>query len=129
MTSVMDDEIVTDAEGRYILVYSREQDRPRNARPENGVTWLNWGNIPTHSFTLRWMSVAPEWNMPIAPNEANLPWTKTSWSGKNLDTKLIHENNHNGFLGWYLPQVHYLTREEFETLGAKVNAAQVPVWK
>lgn len=129
MTSVMDDEVVTDADGRYVIVYSRREDRPRNARPENGVTWLEWGDIPTQSFTFRWMSVAPEWNMPIAPNEENLPWTKTSWSGKNLDRKLIYENNHNGFLGWYLPQMHYLTREDFETLGGKVKADQVPVWK
>jgi hypothetical protein len=116
VTSVMDDEIVLDDQRRYTIVYSRPEDRPANATAKSGVTWVNWGPTATHSWTLRWMSVAPEWNMPIAPNEVNLPWTKTTWSGKRYDKSLIGENNRNGFLGEYLPQVHYMTKAQFEGL-------------
>ena len=40
--SVMDDELVYDAECRYVLVLSRPQDRPANATAANGVTWMPW---------------------------------------------------------------------------------------
>lgn len=129
VTSVMDDEIVLDSQRRYTIVYSRAEDRPANATALSGVTWVNWGPTAAHTWTLRWMSVAPEWNMAIAPNQANLSWTKTTWSGKHYDKRLIGENDHDGFLGEYLPQVHYMTKTEFEALGKRVNSASVPVWK
>lgn len=129
VASVMDDEIVLDSNRRYVIVYSRAEDRPANATALSGVTWVNWGPTADHVWTLRWLSVAPEWNMAIAPNEANLLWTKTTWSGKNYDKSLIGENGHNGFLGEYLPKVHYMTKAKFEALGSPVDSASVPVWK
>ena len=128
LTSVMDDEVVLDSQRRYVIVLSRPQDRPANATSDGGVTWLDWGPTALQSWTLRWMSVAPEWNMSIAPNEANLPWTKTSWSGKNYNNNLIGVNNHNGYLGEYLPEVHYMTKKQFESLNSPVEAAHVPTW-
>lgn len=129
VTSVMDDEIVLDSKRRYVIVYARSVDRPSNATEKDGVTWVNWGPTAAHTWTLRWLSVAPQWNMAIAPNEANLPWTKTTWSGKNYDKSLIGENDHDGFLGEYLPKVHYMTKAEFEALGSPVDSASVPAWK
>lgn len=129
ITSVMDDEVVLDAQRRYVIVYSRERDRPANATELSGVTWVNWGPTASQSWTLRWLSVAPEWNMAISPNEFNLPWSKTTWSAKRYDSRLVGDNNHNGFLGEYLPQVHYLTKAEFEKLGSPVKPNNVPAWR
>jgi hypothetical protein len=129
VTSVMDDQIILDRNRRYVIVYSRQDDRPANANPAAGVTWVNWGPTASHVWSLRWMSIAPQWNMAIAPNEANLPWTKSTWSGKSYDPNLIGRNNHQGVLGEYLPKVHYMTKREFEALGRSVNANNVPVWR
>ena len=62
LTSVMDDEITTDNQGRYVIVYSRDTERPTNATSQNGVTWVNWGPTSQQAWTLRWMSVNPEWD-------------------------------------------------------------------
>jgi hypothetical protein len=125
--SVMDDEIITDARHRYIIVFSREEDRPKNATAENGVTWVNWGPTSEQSWTLRWMSVAPEWTFEKTPDERNLDW-RTDWASTNFDHNLIGNNSTNGFLGEYQPIVHYLRREQFEQLGSSVSAADVPPW-
>lgn len=41
--SVMDDEIIVNDSNEYIIVYSRENEKPTNAVGENGVTWQEWG--------------------------------------------------------------------------------------
>jgi hypothetical protein len=128
-TSLMDDELVLDKDRHFMIVYSRKEDRPVNATKENGVTWVDWGQTTSQSLSLRWISVGPEWNMPIAPNEINLPWSKTAWSGSQYDMRLIGTNNHNGFLGEYLPVAHYLTKEEFQKLGNKFRWKDIPEWK
>ncbi len=128
-TSVMDDELILDSQRRYIIVYSREKERPKNANANSGVTWVNWGPTASQSWSLRWLSVAPEWNMNIAPNEVNLPWSTSTWSGKNYNKKLTGENNHNGFLGEYQPEVHYMSKKQFEALGNIVNYDSIPKWK
>ncbi|MGA7935698.1 MAG: hypothetical protein WCA35_19265, partial [Kovacikia sp.] len=130
VTSVMDDEIITDSEGRYVIVYSRQEDRPSNAFPANGVTWVNWSNISTQGWVLRWLSVHPDWRDPqIVPDITNLPYKATFWFSPSFDINLIGTNSHQGKLGEYQPKVHYLSKEEFERLGASVQANTVPTWK
>jgi hypothetical protein len=128
-TSIMDDEIKLDSERKYMIVYSQEKDKPINATAENNVTWVNYGLTCTQAITLRWLSVGPEWAFDKTPNEINLPWSKALWSGKHYDPTLIELNNHSGFLGWYLPQVHYMSKKEFEKLGTNLKADNMPVWK
>jgi hypothetical protein len=128
-SSVMDDEIKLDDERKYILVYSQEKDKPVNATADNNVTWVNYGLTCTQAITLRWMSVGPDWAFDKTPNEVNLPWSKALWSGTQYDPNLIELNHHNGFLGWYLPQVHYMSKKEFEKLGTNLKADNIPVWK
>lgn len=125
--SIMDDEIVTDAQHRYVIVFSREEDRPTNATAANGVTWVNWGPTSEQGWTLRWLSVAPEWAFAKTPDEANLNW-RTDWASTNYDRNLIGNNSTNGFLGDYQPVVHYLSREQFEQLGGPVTPQSVPAW-
>ena len=126
--SLMDDEITLDKNRHYIIALSRANERPRNATRENGVTWANWGETGTLAFTLRWMSIAPEWTFPLAPDEAHLG-RETDWASKRFDQNRIGRNNRTGFLGDYQPVVHYLSRRDFEKLGDGFDASALPIWR
>ena len=58
--SVMDEEIAVDDEGRYTIVYSRAADRPANAKAP-GITWQDWGPGGMSGWTIRWLTVGPDW--------------------------------------------------------------------
>ena len=125
--TVMDDEIVTDGAGWYVLVLSRPEDRPRNAAPESGVTWVDWGPTARVSWTLRWMSTPPEQDFALSPHQGHLGW-ETDWAGVRYDRGLLGRNDRSGFLGEYQPVVHYLSRAGFERLGERVRPEAVPAW-
>ncbi len=127
--SIMDDEFVTDSQNRFVLVLSRPQDRPGNATAQSGVTWLNWGPRGEVSWTLRWLSVGPEWAFEKTPDEVRLPPSRSAWSSVDYDRSLIGNNTHSGFLGDLLPRIHYLTRAEFEALGSTLTLDSIPVWR
>jgi len=124
---LMDDEIALDAERRYIIVYSRSNQRPRNAVSENGVTWQAWGPKSEQSFTIRWMSIMPEEHLSTyAPHQ--ISWATGSWSQPKYDKNLVGKNE-PGVLGPYHPVIHYMTRAEFEALGDSLSPDAVPVWE
>ncbi|AWX45002.1 hypothetical protein HME9304_02010 [Flagellimonas maritima] len=128
-TSIMDDEIILDDNRNYTLVYSRLEDRPKNATAENGITWIDYGNTATQAFTLRWVSVGPEWSFDKSPNELNLPWSKTTWSGSEFDKTIIGSNNQDGFLKEFHPLRHYMSKETFENIGTKLTKKRSVVWE
>jgi len=129
VSSIMDDEVITDEDGNYIIVYSREEDRPINATPQNGVTWVNWGTTGIQSFTLRWFDIGEEWTMPLAPNEENLPWPQASLTGSDFDPTLTARNSHDGIMKEYLPKRHYMELKDFEALGQRVISwKDIPEW-
>ena len=37
-----DMQVPLDKDGNYTIVYSRKEDRPKNATLENGVAWIEW---------------------------------------------------------------------------------------
>lgn len=127
--SIMDDEIILDKDRNYIIIFSREKDRPANATRKNGVTWVNWGNIDEVSWTLRWMSVEPDHAFALSPDEKLLPWSQATWSGTEYNPDLVAKNNHNGILKDYLPKVHYLESKDFENLGNKFLSEDIPLWR
>ncbi len=127
---LMDDEILVNSKNEYIIVFSRRDQRPSNARPECGVTWQAYGPESVQAFTLRWMSVIPDDHLPeYAPDIDNIPWSTGAWSQPTWNRKLIGFNNQDGILGPYQPLIHYLTKEEFENLGCPINPASVPRWE
>ena len=128
VNSVMDDEVVLDSERNFVIVYSRDEERPNNANAEAGVTWVDWGPSAEVSWTFRWMSVAPEWKAPFAPSVDHIGSRGDYWSIE-YDPDVISRNNHEGELGHYLPRIHYMSRAEFEALGSDIRAEDVPVWK
>lgn len=125
--SVMDDEVVTDASQHYVIVLSRAEDRPVNSNPENGVTWVNWGPTSKVSWTLRWLTVHPDWDSPVAPDDQKLGW-EGDWASTKFNPDLVSRNSHNGLLGEYLPRIHYLSKQEFEALGSQITYDKVPIW-
>lgn len=128
--ALMDDEIVLNGNNEYVIVYSKAEDRPANATPENGITWADWGPRTRQTLTIRWMSVMPEWHLPrYAPDEYNLPWATAAWSGTRYNECLVGLNQ-PGVMGPYHPVTHYLSKEQFEALGNKrLTPQEIPVWK
>ncbi len=128
MQTVMDEDVTLDAQWRYVIVMSRAGERPKNATAAHGVTWVNWGPTSVATWTMRWLSVVPEWSFEKTPHEKNLGW-ESEGVDEHYNRALVGENNSNGFLGEYQTVVHYMTREAFETLGDHVTAEKVPVWR
>lgn len=40
--SLTDMQVPLDADGYYTIIYSRCENRPKNATLENGVVWIEW---------------------------------------------------------------------------------------
>lgn len=131
--SLMDDEIVTPKSGSnkdwYIVAYSRKQDRPQNATAAAGVTWQDWGPSSRQSFTVRWISGMPEWHAsPWAPDGNNMPWAKSDWAQpkEQFDPNLLSRNSRECFMRDHHILVHYMTKAQFEALGAKADPRNLP---
>jgi hypothetical protein len=125
---IMDDEVVLDANRRYVIALSRPEERPANATAANGVTWVNWGPHANISWTLRWMSVGPEWTFPLAPSPS-LFGTTADWASPDFDKNALNVNGHSGKMGEYQPEIHYLGRAQFEALGSNPDPTKIPSWK
>jgi hypothetical protein len=126
--SLMDDEIVTDAQGHYTIVLSSAADRPANATAANGVTWADWGPTGEISLYNRWMSVGPEWTFAKAPTEDHLG-RESDHASSSYDRSRIGNNDRTGFLGDYHPVIGYLSTAQFAALGTNVKWNQIPAWK
>jgi len=125
----MDDEITLDRNRDYIILLSRPENKPSNARPECGVTWQNRGLEEPQEILIRWLSVYPDHaSNPYVPTDQLVPWHIGSWSEDAYDPNLIGKNT-PGVMGLYHPILHYLTRQEFEALGCPVDPGKVPTWK
>jgi hypothetical protein len=51
--AVVDHELALDQHGCFTVVVSNKADRPRNATPENEVSWLDWGDYLDGQLTFR----------------------------------------------------------------------------
>lgn len=127
ISTVYDEQIITDEDGYFTIVFAREDERPANATAENGVTFVEWGPRGTAGVMWRWTSIQDEWSFDLDPNEINLG-RETDRSSVDYDRSVIGENDRDGFLGDYQPVWHYLPRTEFEALGDQVAWDQIPVW-
>ncbi len=127
ISTINDEDLVTDANGYYTIVYSKAEDRPANATAANGVTWVDWGPKGFSGFFMRWQSVGPEWSFAKTPNELNMG-RKTDKSSASYDNTVLRRNTNTGFLGDYQPVVHYLDKAAFQNLGTSVRWNQIPTW-
>lgn len=124
--SIMDEDLVLDQDRHYVLALSRAEDRPVNATTAAGVTWFEWGPSPIVSWTLRWVTVNPDWDS-ATQNLKHVGWAANYFS-PTYDPTLL-PNGHGGVLGDHLPRISYLSKGEFEALGSPVRHNHVPAWK
>jgi hypothetical protein len=107
---ICDMQVPLDADRHYTIVYSRKEDRPRNATPENGVAWIEWsprgeGIDGPHNradfgmLMLRIMATNPNW--------------------KERPDNVTKPGMEEAVMGPYYPTGYYTTRAEFESKGPR----------
>ncbi len=107
---LMDMQVPLDKDGNYTIVYSRTEDRPKNATPENGVAWIEWsprgeglsgpGNRPDFGMLmLRIMATNPRW--------------------KERPDNVLEPGTEESVMGPYLPRGEYMDKETFEARGTR----------
>jgi hypothetical protein len=100
-----DMQVPLDQEGNYTIVYSRREDRPANATPENGVAWIEWSprgegidgprnRADFGMLMLRIMATNPSWRE--RPDNVTEPGMEEA------------------VMGPYYPKGYYTTKAEFE---------------
>jgi hypothetical protein len=104
---VYDEQVPTDAGGRYTIVVSTLAARPSNARAECGVAWMDWGvgdgiGNPHGGFVaLRHMLPAPGFKSSL-------------WATQ-------HPGDERQALGPYFPETTYEAKSGFEARGCPVR--------
>jgi hypothetical protein len=105
-----DFQVPLDKDRDYTIVVSRPEDRPKNARLENGVAWMRWSargeglDHPANRadfamLILRMMANDPSWAQ--SPDAVSKPGTEEA------------------VMGPYYPRGYYTTTAEFEAKGPK----------
>lgn len=105
---LIDMQIPVGRDGNYTIVYSRAEDRPKNATPENGVAWIEWsprgegieGPGNRTDFGMLMMRI-------MAPSE--------DWAESPANVK--KPGDEDSVMGAYYPKGEYMTKEAFEALG------------
>lgn len=126
--AVRDDQLVLDDDRFYVIALSKAGDRPSNANPDAGVTWVDWGPAGKISWNVRWLTVGPEWKGRMTPSPELLGRRGESVE-PSFDPRVISTNGWDGAIGEHLPRVSYMTVDDFEALGSQVTARDVPVWR
>ena len=110
--SLTDMQVPMDEDRNYTIVYSRAEDRPANATMENGVAWIEWsprgegigGTENREDFgmlMMRIMATSEDWKQ--RPDNVTAP---------GMEEKVM---------GPYFPRGEYMTREQFEAKGPKIQ--------
>ena len=127
--SIMDEEMNLNAQGMYTLVYSRPNERPANWNAP-ATNWQNWGPAGFGGWTIRWLTVGPDWrDATIVPDASHIPYDQASWLSDGWNPSLVSRNNRSGILGVHQPLVHYLKKETFERIGSTLADRTAPYWE
>ncbi len=108
--ALTDMQVPLDKDGNYTIVYSRKEDRPKNATLENGVAWIEWsprgegidGSKNRADFgmlMLRFIANSSSWKQ--SPNYVTKPGVEEA------------------VMGPYYPRGYYTTKAEFEAKGPR----------
>lgn len=100
--AVVDHEVARERHGWFTFVVSSEEDRPANARPEDGVTWLDWGRYLDGQLTFRF----------LLRRDPMLVALKKAVDGGVASAEIAA----------YVPQAVHRSRGEFEARGAGMLA-------
>jgi len=127
--TLLDEDVVTDENNRYLIVFSKKDDRPANALLEYGVTWRDFGPQSEQSLVIRWMEVYPDHYMGnYVPTDKNIPWETGAWSSAEYDQSLVGRNDRSGAMGEYHPKIYYMSKAQFESLGSAINEESLSEW-
>ncbi|MEN0004460.1 MAG: discoidin domain-containing protein [Bacteroidota bacterium] len=127
INSIMDDEVLIDEYRNFMICYSRTEDWPMNASPENGVSWVSWGPTMELGLIMRYVNIADDWEFEYSPNTFHLPWSTGNLASPTFDSTLIFQNWHKGFMNCYLPRVHIMKKAQFEALGNSFQVDDIPI--
>lgn len=98
---VFDEEVPTDAQGRFTIVVSTPEDRPPNARTECGVAWVAYGARPDGVAIMRNQLPDPDFGQAI--HNVTEPGTEEQ------------------VLEQYMPRGTYTSTDEFASRGCDAN--------
>jgi hypothetical protein len=101
-----DMQIPLDAGGNYTIVYSRKEDRPKNATEANGVAWIEWS---PRGEGIDGPKNRPDFGMLMLRIMANNP----TW--KERPDSITEPGMEEAVMGAYYPRGEYTTKETFET--------------
>jgi hypothetical protein len=105
-----DMQIPLDKDGNYTIVYSRKEDRPKNATEENGIAWIEWS---PRGEGIDGPKNRTDFGMLIMRIMANNP----TW--KERPDNVTRPGMEEAVMGPYYPRGYYTTKAEFEANGPK----------
>ncbi|MCU0787503.1 MAG: DUF1254 domain-containing protein [Verrucomicrobia bacterium] len=106
--ALTDMQIPLDADGYYTIVYSRKEDRPKNATDENGVAWIEWS---PRGEGIASPKNRADFGMLMLRIMANSP----AW--KQRPDNITQPGREEQVMGPYYPRGYYTTKAEFEKNG------------
>lgn len=107
--SIVDEEVVLDADRNYTIVIGRKADRPANARAENGISWFEWPVGDALAILIRVMSTSAT---PWAHAPQRITWADTDYCDNNKWPTAVKQR-----MGEYFFTGRYMSRQEIESLG------------
>ncbi len=103
-----DEQVPIDSDRNYVIVSSRDSDRPKNATAKCGVGFLSWSAVGDGAGHLDDAYIYVRNLLPAS-----------SFSHANQNTKL--PGDEAAVLGDYLPRGEYMSIEEFEKMGCPAS--------
>ncbi len=103
-------QIPLDKDGYYTIVYSRAEDRPRNATTDNGVAWIEWSPRGEGLHDPRNREDFGMLMLRIMTNDE-------SW--KERPDNILKPGDEEKVMGDYYPRGEYMTKTQFEKRGTK----------
>ena len=108
--ALTDMQVPLDKDGNYTIVYSRKEDRPKNATAENGVAWIEWS---PRGEGIDGPKNRPDFGMLILRIMANNP----SWAQR--PDNITKPGMEEAVMGPYYPRGYYTSKADFEAQGPR----------
>ncbi len=125
---LLDEHIITDADGNYLIVYSPTASRPSGASAANGVTWRPW-NVGRDAFILvRMATTKSTW----APHPMNIKWEDMPNYALAQNCLSAGRMNDNALalkarMGAYYPKMRYVSPADLSA-AISSGAWKQPTW-
>lgn len=108
VVNIVDEDVVLDANDQFMIVVGREEDRPRNANADHGVTWAPWPVGNSMALLLRYVSTEKN---PWRHAPQLIDWPDSYYCEPDKWRKAVERH-----MGEYYPKPTYMTRRQIEQL-------------